>query len=79
MIVDEIMNILIKHRRTDVPIENSTLLFEGGLELDSIGFLELVLEIESHAGVLVRDEDLDEGALQNVGTFVAQIVKKVEG
>jgi acyl carrier protein len=48
-------------------------LFEGGLGLDSIGFLELLLEIEQTCGKRLRDETLTEDAVANVGSLIQYI------
>jgi acyl carrier protein len=50
-----------------------TPLFEGGLELDSIGFLDLVIEIEGRLGVSLRSEDLTGEAVQTIGGLVRHI------
>jgi acyl carrier protein len=50
-------------------IGDSTPLFEGGLELDSIDVLELVLEIERSFGVAIRDEQTGMQALRSVDSI----------
>ncbi len=48
-------------------------LFEGGLELDSISFLDLIIEIEGKLGLRLRSEDLTGDAVQTVGGLVRHI------
>jgi acyl carrier protein len=50
--------------QTDVP------LFGGGLGLDSIDALELVLELQRTFGVVVADEQAGQRVLQSVRTIV---------
>jgi acyl carrier protein len=51
-------------------------LFEGGLELDSISFLDLILEIEGKLGLRLRSEDLTGDAIRTVGGLVQHIAKR---
>ena len=48
-------------------------LFDGGLDLDSIGFLELILVIEKKLGVGLRSEDLTGDALTTVNGLVRHV------
>ncbi|MGH6802379.1 MAG: acyl carrier protein [Methyloceanibacter sp.] len=48
-------------------------LFEGGLELDSISFLDLIIEIEGKLGLRLRSQDLTGDAVQTVGGLVRHI------
>ena len=57
--------------RGDIPRE--TPLFEGGLGLDSIGMLELLLEIEAVCGRRLREESLTEEAVASVGSLIAYV------
>ncbi len=79
MIADQILGILREYTDPAVPLSEDTPLFEGGLDLDSIGFLQLVLKIEAHTGTRLRDEDLTEDALCSVGAFIAQVTRKAAG
>jgi len=54
-------------------IGDATPLFEGGLGLDSIDVLELVLEIERSFGVAIRDEQTGMKALRSVDTIADYI------
>ena len=51
-----------------------TPLFEGGLELDSISFLDLVMEIEGKLGLRLHSEDLTGDAVQTIGGLIRHIV-----
>ena len=51
-----------------------TPLFEGGLELDSISFLDLIIEIEGKLGLRLRSEDLTGDAVQTIGGLIRHIV-----
>lgn len=55
------------------PNEHTPLL-EGGLELDSIALLELVVAVERAAGVRLRSEDLDGRALATVGSLADHVL-----
>jgi len=54
-------------------IGDATPLFEGGLGLDSIDVLELVLEIERSFGVAIQDEQTGMKALRSVETIAEYI------
>lgn len=49
----------------------STPIGEGGAELDSIGCLELLLDIEAKTGRTLRDEHLTAECLASIGNLVA--------
>ncbi|MGE0448066.1 MAG: acyl carrier protein [Vicinamibacterales bacterium] len=55
-------------------IGDDTPLFDGGLGLDSIDVLELVLEIERQFGVSIADEQTGATVLQSVNT-IAEFVR----
>lgn len=48
----------------------STPIGEGGVELDSIGCLDLLLDLEAKTGRVLRDEHLTAGCLANIGNLV---------
>lgn len=50
-----------------------TPLFEGGLELDSIDFLDLLLELEDTCGKRLRGETLTAAAAASVGSLIAYV------
>jgi acyl carrier protein len=54
-------------------VELDSPLFEGGLGLDSIGFLQVILNIENKLGKRLRNEDLTEESLSSLGNFVRHI------
>ncbi len=51
-------------------IEDEMPLFDGGLGLDSIDALEIVLELQRSFGVEVRDEHVGNRVLRSVRTIV---------
>ncbi len=55
-------------------IDDAVPLFDGGLGLDSIDVLELVLEIERMFGVAITDEETGKQALRSVNT-IAEFVR----
>ena len=57
----------------EVFYSQATPLFDGGLDLDSIGFLELILMIEKKIGVGLRSEDLNGAALTTVNGLVRHV------
>ena len=57
-------------------IGDATPLFDGGLGLDSIDVLELVLEIERSFGVAVTDEETGMKVLRSVDTIAEYIVSQ---
>jgi acyl carrier protein len=60
----------------------STPLFDGGLELDSIAFLEFVIAIETRLGTRLRSEELAGEALETIGSLarhVARLIAQDEG
>jgi len=57
-------------------IGDATPLFDGGLGLDSIDVLELVLEIERSFGVAVTDEETGKKVLRSVDTIAEYIVSQ---
>jgi len=54
-------------------IGDATTLFEGGLGLDSIDVLELVLEIERSFGISIGDEQTGMKVLRSVDTIAEYI------
>ncbi len=50
-------------------------IFEGGLELDSISFLDLILEIEGKLSLRLRSEDLTGEAVRTVGGLVRHVAE----
>lgn len=54
-------------------------LFEGGLGLDSIDVLELVLEIERQFGVAIADEQIGREVLQSVNAIAKFVQSQRSG
>jgi acyl carrier protein len=54
-------------------IENAMPLFDGGLGLDSIDALEIVLELQRSFGVEITDERVGKRVLKDVSSIVAFI------
>lgn len=57
-------------------IGDDTPLFGGGLGLDSIDVLELVLELERSFGVLIGDEKTGMEVLRSVDSIAAFVLKQ---
>jgi acyl carrier protein len=57
-------------------IGDDTSLFDGGLGLDSIDVLELVLELERSFGVQIRDEQTGMEVLRSVETIAAFVTRE---
>lgn len=51
-------------------------LFEGGVGLDSIGFLDVLLGIEEAVGVRLGEDDLTEEVLATVGSLLAHVERR---
>ncbi len=73
---DVVMGIL-RSRRSRIGLDRElnldTPLFEGGLGLDSIDFLEVFLEIERATGVSLREDTLTEDSVANVGSLIQYV------
>ncbi len=59
----------------DLSNDQNVPLFDGGLELDSISFLDLILEIEGKLGLRLRSETLTGDAVRTVGGLVRHIAE----
>lgn len=55
-------------------IHPETPLGAGGLAIDSIGCLELVLEVERQTGLRLRDENLTADALASPGNLIEHLM-----
>jgi acyl carrier protein len=72
---------IVRSLRLPIPWEDigdATPLFDGGLGLDSIDVLELVLEIERTFGVAIGDEKVGMQVLRSVDT-IAEYVRSQGG
>lgn len=73
----EVKQALVRSLRLPIPPEeigDSTPLFGGGLGLDSIDVLELVLELERSFGVSITDEQTGTKVLRSVDAIADFIV-----
>ena len=61
------------HPEAPATIDHGTVLGDGGLGLDSIAVLELVLSLEERLGARFRNEDLDERAVRDVAGLIAYV------
>ena len=64
---------------TSEEIGDDMSLFEGGLGLDSIDVLELVLEIERQFGVAIADEQIGREVLQSVNAIAKFVQSQRSG
>ncbi|WP_434288763.1 acyl carrier protein [Celeribacter sp. SCSIO 80788] len=68
---DAILDAVAKAAQVDPKtLSDSTPLGAGGLGLDSIGMLDLVLELEEVTGLQLRSEDLGSDALATLGGLI---------
>lgn len=67
-IVHEVLRAKAPHYPCD--IDKETVLGAGGLNLDSIGCLEVVLMIEKRTGIQLRNENLTTDVLQTAGGLI---------
>lgn len=68
-----ILSIVRSQMNGQACVELDSKFFEGGLGLDSVGFLELILKIEKQAGLRLRDEDLSEETVASVGSLIRHV------
>ncbi len=54
-----------------------TPLIEGGLGLDSVNLLELIVAIEEHFGITIEDEDLSIALIATVGSLAGYVRGKL--
>lgn len=62
--------LLDKANILDSDMSESTPLGSEGLGIDSVGFLEIVLELEKRLGVMIRDEHLTADSLSTAGSLI---------
>ena len=71
-----VLAILCRHVAAGGTATEDAPLFGAGVGLDSIGFLDVVLEIEEAVGIRLGEEDLTEDVLATVGSFVAHVERR---
>ena len=66
--------IAVLERHSGSKIEDlDTPLFEDGIGLDSMSFLQVVLELERDHDLVLRSEDLTDDAISSIGSFVRHV------
>lgn len=81
-LVGRVKNMIVKAVKLKISpeaIENSNPLFGGGLGLDSIDALELVIALEKEFGVRIPDSTVGKKVLVSVDTIVDYIKEKKSG
>jgi acyl carrier protein len=58
-------------------IEDAAPLFGEGLGLDSLDAVEIVVLLEKHFGVVVKDLDEGKGAFQSINTLAAYVEERM--
>jgi len=78
-LVEELKALIIKNLKlediTPSDIDPSAPLFGGGLGLDSIDALELVVGLEKTYGIRIPDEDVGKEAFASVNALADYIIK----
>jgi acyl carrier protein len=62
---------------TDVPLGAETALIEGGLNLDSVNLLELLVRVEEGFGITIEDEDINAELVATLGSLAAFVRRKL--
>jgi acyl carrier protein len=76
---DRVKNLIVTRLKLEVDpasIDSKAPIFGGGLGLDSIDALELVLGIEQEFGVRIDDEEIGSAALASVEALSAFLVER---
>lgn len=76
---DRIKHLIVTRLKLEVDpasIDSQAPIFGGGLGLDSIDALELVLGIEQEFGVRIDDEEIGSAALASVEALAAFLAKR---
>lgn len=80
---EQIKQLIVTRLKLEVEaasIQDSAPLFgEGGLGLDSIDALELVLGVEQEFGVKIEDQEVGSQALSSVDSLAEFVAAKVKG
>jgi acyl carrier protein len=75
-VAERIAAVLLRHSRAyagRTSIEPGAALIGGGLELDSIGLLDALIEIEQEFSISMREEDLTLEVLSSFERFVRHV------
>ncbi len=70
-----IINTVNLHHIDRKTISSETSLREGGLELDSVDLLELIVTIEHQYGLKVADAEVGKMAFRNIGS-IAKLIQQ---
>ena len=80
-LIEELQSLIIKSLKLEdilpADIDPAAPLFGGGLGLDSIDALELVVALEKKYGIRIPDEDVGKEAFASVDALAAYILRKV--
>lgn len=74
---DQVNSLFVDHLSVDVPSHETDLL-ESGL-LDSLGFVELLVQIEKKFGVAIGLEDIEIDRFRSVSMIAACVGNKLKG
>lgn len=77
--VEKIVRELAGSARTSGPLNADTPLRDGGLWLDSVALLELVVAVEREFGVDFEPTDLSDASLRTLGSLAAVIERRLAG
>jgi acyl carrier protein len=81
-LVEELKALIIKNLKlediTPVDIDAAAPLFGGGLGLDSIDALELVVGLEKTYGIRIPDEDVGKEAFASVNALADYVLRNKE-
>ena len=75
-IIDLILSALNLHHIDKSTLSRDTELVQGGLELDSVDILELIVSIEQRYKLKIRNEEVGKQAFRSIGTLVDFIQKQ---
>jgi acyl carrier protein len=77
-VIDVIVNAVNLHHLNRATVTRETLLAQGGLGLDSVDILEVVVAVEHKFGVKVADAESGKTHFQTIGT-IAHFVQSKAG